>query len=189
MKKNVLKIAIVALFCFGFNLITNAQTIFSEGDRVVNLGIGLGDYLGGAGYSSSIPISGSFEYGIKDNLFDEKSSLGVGGYLAYASNKYTYLDNTTFGGWKYSHFVLGARGLLHYQFVDKLDTYAGLMLGYDVVSSSAYGNLPSKTSATGSGFGFSLFVGGRYYFTENIAAFAEIGYGIAALQLGVAFKF
>jgi hypothetical protein len=189
MKKNILKIAIVALFCFGFNFITNAQTIFSEGDRVVNVGIGLGDYYGSE-YSFTIPISGSFEYGVKDNLFDEKSSLGVGGYLAYASNKSTYhYDNSGVYGWEYSHFILGARGLLHYQFVDKLDTYAGLMLGYDVVSSSAYGNSLNNTSATGSGFGFSLFVGGRYYFSENIAAFAELGYGIAALQLGIAFKF
>jgi hypothetical protein len=189
MKRNVFRIAIVALFCFGFNFVTNAQTIFSKGDKVVNLGIGLGDYYGSA-YSSSIPISGSFEVGIKDHLFDEKSSLGVGGYLAYASNKSTYTYSGSEYGWKYSHFILGARGLLHYQFVDKLDTYAGLMLGYDVASSSAFGTSYGTTStAAGSDFSFSLFIGGRYYFTESIAAFAEIGYGIAALQLGVAFKF
>jgi hypothetical protein len=31
-------------------------------------------------------------------------------------------------------------------------------------------------------------VGARYYFTESIAAFAQVGYGIAYLTLGVSFK-
>jgi hypothetical protein len=32
-------------------------------------------------------------------------------------------------------------------------------------------------------------VGGRYYFKDNIGAFAEIGYDLAWLKVGAAFKF
>jgi hypothetical protein len=193
--KNLRSVKILMIFslCFGLSIGTFAQNnVFSKGDRVANLGIGIGSYLGGTGYSTKIPpISASIEYGVKDDLFDENSSLGIGGYIAYTSNQQEYtLANQTYG-WDYSHFILGARGIVHYQWVEKLDTYGGLMLGYNVASSSSFGtNVANGVSASSvGGFAFSLFVGARYYFSDNIAAFGELGYGIAALQLGVALKF
>jgi hypothetical protein len=176
------KIVFSLLLAFSFAVASQAQ-VFAKNDKVVNLGVGIGSYLGGVGYSTIIPpISGSFEYGIVDGLINGKASIGVGGYLGFASQKYKYLNDS---GWNYNYFILGARGAFHYQFVDKLDTYAGLMLGYNIATSS--GDNVGNVSA--GGFVYSTFVGARYYFTESIAAFAEIGYGIAVLQLGVAFKF
>jgi len=179
--KVVRKVTAVLICCFALSCWgLQAQNTFAKGDKVVNLGIGVGRSYS-AGYKSSIlPISGSFEYGVKDHLFDDKSSLGVGAYLGYAQDKLSLIDNS----WKVSHTIVGVRGGLHYQLVDKLDTYAGLMLGYNVVSVSSSGS-----GISGSGFDWSIYVGGRYYFTESIGAFAEIGYGIAAVQLGVALKF
>jgi hypothetical protein len=187
-KLNLVKTLMIFLLGCGCGVGAFAQnTVFSEGDKVVNLGIGIGSTLGGSGYSTKIPpISGSFEYGIKDELFDEHSSLGIGGYIAYSANKYEIINTGLSVGADYSYFILGARGALHYQFVEKLDTYAGLMLGYNVVSSSSFGGY---NQASSSEVAFSLYIGGRYYFSNDIAAFAELGYGIAALQLGVSFKF
>ena len=175
MKKFFLLIGVLA-----FSMLSmNAQSIFSKGDKVVNVGVGLFSYLGESGYSTTIPpISASFETCIKDNLFNEKSSLGIGGYVAYAGQKYEYMEYD----WKYSYVILGARGALHYQFVNKLDTYGGLMLGYNIASVSGDG------AASAGGFSYSLFVGGRYSFSQKFAAFAEIGYGIAAIELGISFK-
>jgi hypothetical protein len=192
MKKIILvKTLMIFALCLGFSAGTFAQNVFSKGDRVANFGIGLGSYLGGAGYSTKIlPISASAEYGIKDNLFDENSALGIGGYIAYTSNRQEFSATGTNYGWDYSHFILGARGILHYQWVENLDTYGGLMLGYNVASSSYFGSSTNKgTASSVGGFTFSLFAGARYYFTDNIAVFGEAGYGIAALQLGIAFKF
>jgi hypothetical protein len=45
----------------------------------------------------------------------------------------------------------------------------------------------SSWSGSGSGVAYSLFVGGRYYFNQHIGVFAELGYGVAWLNLGVAF--
>ena len=156
----------VFLFCVAFGIGANAQNEFVKGDKVVNLGIGLGNTF--SGYSSMIPISGSFEVCIKDNLFDDKSSLGVGGYFGFASKD----------GWTFLY--PGVRGALHYQFVDKLDTYAGLMLGMRFWSGHGWSY---------NDFIIPFFIGGRYYFSNNLAGFAELGHGIAYLQLGVSLKF
>ena len=178
MKNNLfVKIFVVFLFCAAFSTGVNAQNMFSKGDNILNLGVGIGSSFGGSGYSSAIPpLSISYERGIIDNLFDEKSSLGIGGYLGYTSDKYSVYTR--------SIAIIGARGVLHYQLVDKLDTYGGIMLGYTNYSWSSDWASPDYNPLL-----WSLFIGGRYYFKDNIAAFAELGYGIAYLQLGVSFKF
>ena len=174
----------------------NAQSVFSQGDKVLNLGFGIGNYLGGTDYKTTIPpISASFEYCVKDNLFNEKSSLGIGGLIAYSANKWetSYTDwdgSKKTVGFKYTYFILGARGVFHYQFIDRLDTYGGLMLGYNVSSSKYIGTSTNnhRTDSMG-GVILSGFVGARYYFNDKVAAFAELGFGIAVLNLGVSLKF
>ena len=94
--------------------------------------------------------------------------------------------------WDYNNIILGVRGNLHYEFVDRLDTYAGLMLGYEIVNSSSsvegYGESISG-DVDASGFAFSIHIGTRYYFTERFAAGIEVGYGVAYANVGVAYKF
>ena len=38
------------------------------------------------------------------------------------------------------------------------------------------------------GLVYAGFIGARYYFTPKLAAMAELGYGIAILNIGVSFK-
>ena len=185
MKRLFLAVAIL----FACVSVTMAQDVFVKGDKIGHIGFGVGDFLGGTGYKTTVPpvlISG--EYGLTDALLENgKGFIGVGGYMAYAANKHTYSGNY---GYKYSYFIIGGRGAFHYQFVDKLDTYAGAMLGYNVASASYFGDDEfSGAKADAGGVTYSTFIGARYYFAENIAAFAELGYGIAALELGLAFKF
>ena len=181
------KVLVVLMICTVFCAGVNAQNVFSKGDNNLNLGVGIGSVLGGtSGYSTTTPpVSVSYERGIIDELFDEKSSLGIGAYLGYAANRHDFGNGYD---WKSSYTIIGARGALHYQLIDKLDTYGGLMLGYNVVSTSFSSDIRIGT-APQNALGWSLFLGGRYYFTDNIGAFAELGYGIAYLQLGVSFKF
>ncbi len=166
-----------------------AQTsVFNKGDKVVNAGIGFGSTLyTGTAYGTKIPpVSVSLEYGLLDDLFDvDDLNLGVGGYFGYTSYKWELSQS----GWNYSSVILGARGVLHYPLVDNLDTYAGLMLGFNVVSSSSFGNVGPGYSAAGSKPVFSSYVGARYYFSDSFAGMMELGYGIAWINLGIAFKF
>jgi hypothetical protein len=161
---------------------------FLKGDRVLNLGLGLGSTLySGSYYSSQIPpVSGSLEFGIVDGLI-EKGVIGVGPYVGYSSYKYEY----TGWGWKYSNIIIGARGVFHYPFADKLDTYAGILLGYNIVTSREIGDpTPGIDNSYGAGgVAWSGFIGGRYYFSDAFAAMLELGYGIAWLNIGVALKF
>ena len=183
MKKNFfVKIFAVLLFCAASNVGLQAQDTFTRGDKVINLGIGLGSNLSGAGFKSSVPpLSGSFEYGLIGNLFNNKSSFGIGGYVGYAADKW---KKTSLG---HNYVILGVRGSFHYQFADRLDTYLGVMGGYNIVRLKGYDD--TKISDVNSGFAYSFYLGSRYYLLEKLAAFAEIGYGISFLQLGLAYKF
>ncbi len=91
---------------------------------------------------------------------------------------------------KYSYLLIGARGQYHFDMnVDKLDFYGGVMLGYNIVSVSGFESLPGYTASSSSGLAIGLYLGGRYMFTEKIGGFAELGYSIAILNLGVTAKF
>jgi hypothetical protein len=179
---------LAVLFSFGC-LFAGAQEV-AKGDKILNLGVGLGNALySGAGYTGSVPpISGSLEVVIKDDLFDGKGAIGVGGYIGYAAYKWKYSGFDY--GWKYSNIIIGPRGYLHYNLLEKLDTYAGIMLGYNIVSSSSYGTYAygGNYSASASGVIFSGFLGARYPLSDKISAFVELGSGIAYFTIGVAVR-
>ena len=178
--------ALLVIGFFALAQLVAQEPTFVKGDKALNLGIGLGSTLySGTYYKSQVPpVSVSLEFGIVDNIL-EKGVIGVGPYLGYSSYKYEYITS----GWKYSNMILGVRGNFHYPLVEKLDTYTGLLLGYNIVSSKWIGTGTEDYSASSSGIAWSWFVGARYYFSETFAAMAELGYGIAYLNLGVALKF
>lgn len=183
MKKIILLLVAVA---FSLTQLVAQTPTFIKGDKVLNLGIGLGSTLySGAGFTGQIPpVSVSFEKGIVDNLL-EKGILGIGGYLGYSSYKY---ENSNWG-WKYSNIIVGARGSFHYPLVDKLDTYTGLLLGYNIATTKEIGTaIPGITSASVGGIVWSWYLGARYYFKENFGVMAELGYGISTLNLGISIK-
>ena len=178
MRKNFILTA--AVFCIA--LTASAQNTFNKGDKVLNLGLGLGNTIYTESYYTTAvpPISASFEYGIIDHLFDDKSSIGVGGYIGYMSLKYKH----SIYDYKISNLIISSKGAFHYQLVDKLDTYAGLLVGfkYEFDNDSDY-------DYSDSGVLVSEYVGARYYFTDNFAGLAELGWGISYLNLGIALKF
>ena len=185
MKKILLMFVVV---CFALTQLVAQEPTFVKGDKALNIGIGLGSTLySGTYYKSQIPpISASLEFGVVDNVI-EKGVVGVGPYIGYSSYKYEYSG----WGWKYTNIIIGARGNFHYPLVNKLDTYTGLLLGYNVASSKEFGDvIPGwDYSYSAGGIAWSWFIGGRYYFKETFAVMAELGYGIAYLNLGIALKF
>lgn len=186
--KKLIALALVAIF--SIPLLQAQESMFDVGDRVLNLGIGFGSsWYSGTYYSSGIPpISLSYEQGIKDDIL-EKGVIGVGGAIGYSSSSYR---DTWFGtewGWNISDLVIGAIGTFHYPLLDKLDTYAGILLGYKINTSREYGDIPTgSTSLSSSRLIGSGFVGGRYYFNDKFAAFAQLGYGISYLTFGLSIK-
>jgi len=179
------------IFCFIAVQVSAQIPTFTKSDNILGVSIGFGGnlYTGYAfykGYSRTPAISVYFENCVVDNLFDEKSSIGVGGMLGYTSAKYT----GTYGwGWKSTNTIIGARGAFHYAFVDKLDTYAGVVAGFKINTWKWNGSGYTDSDIGGSGLTSYLFVGARYYFNNSFAAFGELGYGISLLNLGVSLKF
>jgi len=170
----------------------NAQ-LFDKGDMVFSAGLGLGStYAGGwnSYYKISVPpIFVAGDYCLREDL--GPGNLGVGGILAYSAYKYTYDYGTDNYGWKYTTFIIGARGSYHFtDLVDKLDLYGGLVLGAKIVNSKEFGDYPGTGyTVNGSGVLVEVFGGARYYLTDNFAGMAELGYGIAWLKIGVSLKF
>jgi len=189
MKKSV-KIAILGMILALYLPIAamNAQ-VFDQGDVVVSFGLGLGAnyYVGGTFYKTTVPplfISG--DYCLREDL--GPGNLGVGAYLGYSAYKYDYYGDW---GWKYNTLIMAARGTYHFtDLVDKLDLYGGVALGAEIVSNKAFGDYPGYGySVNNSGVAYEMFAGARYYFTDNLGAMAELGYGIAWLKIGLSLKF
>jgi hypothetical protein len=134
------------------------------------------------------PISFSYEQAIKDDVL-ENGVIGIVGSIGYTSFKSTWNFSGYEYGWKYSNIYFGAGGSFHYPLLDKLDTYAALMLGYNISTTKEYGTNPGDDfSGSYGGFQFAGFVGARYYFNDQFAAFAQVGYGIAYLTFGVSMR-
>lgn len=177
--KKLLLFLFVAVF--SLSQLVAQESTFQKGDKVLNLGIGFGSTYYGSFYGSHTPaLSASLEVGVIDGVLD-KGSIGIGGYVGYSSAKYS-------GYYKTSNIIIGPRGTFHYPLVDKLDTYTGLMLGYNIYSYK-YESSYIGSKGTAGNLLFAWYAGARYYFTDSFAVMGEVGYGIAYFTVGVSLKF
>ena len=179
MKKLILTLLLIA----GSISFTNAQS-WDEGSSVVSGGIGLGSNLYSGSQSLRIPpLFATYDYGIRD-------MWSVGGIVGVAGSKDEWRSGPYQYQYNYTHILIGARGAYHFYSDYTWDVYGGASLGFDIVSGSYSGNRPTQYDydVQGSSLNLGLFVGGRYYFDDQIAAFAELGYNIGFLSIGVSFK-
>ncbi len=181
-----IKILTLAALFFCGQILVHAQTsTFQKGDKVLNLGIGFGGYSP-SGYEIKTPsASASFEVGVKDND-PNKGSLGIGGYLGYAN----YKENGNYLGddyWTVNRILIGARGAYHFPLAEKLDTYGGLTLGFNIRSWNWNGSASEPSHPERKLIGGDLFVGSRYYFSDKFAVMGELSL-TAYLTLGISLK-
>lgn len=180
-----------------------AQSTFHKGNLGVNLGMGFG-WIYGTGHDdinelSSIPsVNLSMEYGtIK---FSNESVLGLGliGTYRVTSDNGTGISPFNYEyNYDYKNTILAARGVYHFGLFDSggFDFYAGIHMGvrlseshfvldYEDPARNDRNELENNTD-----FIHDVFVGSRYFFTDNFGFFAEAGYGISYFKFGVAIKF
>jgi opacity protein-like surface antigen len=145
-----------------------------------------------------VPIRASVDF-----AFREPFTLGAeAGFTFYKKEQNVdygilrYYDATTSG----TGLAFGARFGYHPNFgVKNLDVYANAGMGLYVRSWKGEGkpnvsddpDFPNiNEDDSESKVSFSLTVGGRYFFTNNIGIFAEVGLGpLSALTAGLALKF
>jgi hypothetical protein len=166
---------------------------FKNGDMVANLGAGFGWYSYGYGVSSLPAISLSLEKGIKD--IDNVGPLSIGGIVGFKHATYAWSSSYD---WSWTDYVVAARAGIHYDFLknEKLDTYGGIAVGLRFQSESYYSWVPpygvndyKKITDSSAHPLFAFYIGGRYYFTDKIAGFGELGYGLGYFTLGLSYKF
>lgn len=155
-----------------------APLVASSRQKYLNIGVGLAAYYGGG-----LPLGASFEVDVKNNI-------SVGGsldYLRYGRN---------YGGYKWNHtFVYaGARASYHLGELlsvesKKFDPYVGATLGLRYAGYSDNSGYDNYVSPYNSGLFMGVHLGSRYLFSEKIGGFAEVGYGVSALRLGLTTKF
>ena len=191
MKKRKI-IAVSALV--GFSCLVHAQSAFQKGTTLIKAGIGIGSsILNYSGSSQTPAISAQFEKGIWE--IGGPGVISLGGYVGTKSYKYHYSSSYYDYTAKWNYTIIGVRSAYHYTGLKngKADLYGGLMLSYNHLkykfedknggTSGSYG-----FGSYGSGTGITAYVGGNYFFANNIGAFAELGYGVSYLTLGLTIK-
>jgi len=157
-----------------------------KGDVIVGGKLALG-----AVYGASVGYVVSGEYGFKDgflSLPNFPASLGLGVSLGYSS----YSDDYYWGTWTYRNILILGSGYWHVDLFKKeqFDTYAVVNVGFNVATSSwdsKYSDYKPSSSSNG-GLVFGTGVGMRYYFTPQLSAVGEVGFGMGILRLGLDFK-
>lgn len=182
-----------------FLILVNTQSLKSQdfvlGDMDVSFGIGFGTpYLSAGDFINLPPISTSFDMGYREDI--GPGILGIGGYLGYAvySSELYFINPRTLEtntyGYRYFNTIIAPRATYHYQWLDGLDTYAGLLLGFRYSHDVTYGNYPGNYPEPRDGIKIAagIFVGAKYYFNPRFAAMTELGYGISYLTFGMSFR-
>jgi hypothetical protein len=181
--KKLLLVLLVAVF----SLTQLKAQAFKNGDLVGNLGVGFGWYgynYFGAGISSLPAISLSLEKGIKE-ISSIDGAFSIGGIFGIKHASWSYVGENG----SYNDIIIGVRGAIHADVlkVPKLDTYVGLAVGARVHNEKfnylGY-SINNYTNAL-----FAFYLGGRYYFSDKLAGFGELGYGLGYLTLGLSYKF
>ena len=191
--KKLLLLAIIGMICTA----TQAQ-VFQKGTKMLSFGIGLGDRYIGSGYSIVVPpLQANFDLGITNKI--GIGYIGIGGIIGYSINRYDY--NYAFYNYNYrytySNLTIASRGTYHFDLdIDKLDLYAGIIIGVNIssVSEKYTGNgkpVPGYVYNPDGHGGLVAgpFAGARYMFSENFGAYSELGYAVSILTVGVSFKF
>lgn len=163
---------IVALMVMSLSVFAQVPESYKKGQISATAGIGLASVLGGT------PLFLAAEYGYADQY-------GIGANLSYQSYTTGYYD--------VSWFLLGVGAVYHYDVLkmSNLDTYGRFGLGFAMATATYNG--PKGLEAfyaepTVGGIGYDAAVGATYYFTPNLGANVELGYGLALLKVGVTYK-
>jgi outer membrane protein W len=209
MKKVILMTAILGL---AISTKTKAQddVAFTEGSSSLSIGYGffspykslfkLGSIFSAGStttkFSALGPIGVTYEYGVSEKI-------SVGAQVAYSTikNVSTEKDGISVGKdyistEKLNQLSVILRGNYHFGKGPKFDPYVGLGLGYGNFKYSVSDNDNDATNnnlfniSVPGAFGFTGQIGAKYYFSDKVGAYAELGYLAGSFaQVGVAFKF
>ena len=140
---------------------------FEQGNHLAGVSIGMK-----LANENKASYSAFYEYGLA-RLFVDECTLGGGFFGGYNKDR--------LGKEIEKIYILGIRLNVHYQFVDRLDTYAGVAPNFNIKTYSIAKN--------NSKFECYVHAGGRFYLTNRLAVFAEASTGYNNFSCGINLKF
>ena len=168
MKINILILVLFAIICC---LPLEAQYTdlytFEQGNHLAGASIGVK-----LANDNKTAVSAFYEYGLT-SLFVDECTLGGGFFGGYYKDK--------LGMEVEKIYILGVRLNVHYQFVDRLDTYAGIDPNFNIRT--------FKIEKDRAKFDCYLHIGGRFYLTNWLGVFAEASTGYNNFSFGINVKF
>jgi hypothetical protein len=184
-----MKITISLIIVFAFA--GSAYSQYNKGDVTVNAGLSVGligygfGYYGGA--SGFVPLYANVEFSITPQW-------SVGPYIGYYGRSYSD------GDLRFMALSFGGRGVFHAsEFLndklntsineDKLDLYAAVHLGAEIVTWRYPDNIADGFYSNSTRIIVGPVIGIRYLFSPNFGAFLETGRGAFGIAtLGITFK-
>lgn len=167
---------------------------FYDGISAFSAGIGYGNtFYGGKDYSASIPgLMAAFDHGV---LYvpmgaDVDGVLSVGLMAGWTYSKYSPPNWNNDLWLNYNVILIAARANYYFLFSDTFVPYLSLLGGYNISihnwggTALPFTNYDFKESA----FALGALAGSRFYFSEYIGMFAEVGWGVNLFTLGVTFN-
>ncbi|MBA3680707.1 MAG: hypothetical protein H0W73_06020 [Bacteroidetes bacterium] len=167
---------------------------FDESTKIINIGVAFGGYYyrynRGLGYTYRITpaINLSYEQALKNKV--GPGFIGLGAYFGYQHaslryNDYYYNGNQYYYRHSWNYMLISLRGAYHADALnfEEGEVYFGATVGvrlqtYNYESNSLDPNKDNYQISGGSVYpSSSVFVGGRWYFTNKIGVFGEISYG------------
>lgn len=187
MKKTFKKITLIsAAFVFFLSSPVLAGGPVDQGTGVFGFGIGAaGTYYGYSGFSPGVKLN--YEQGLW-KAGPGVITLGATFGFSYQAYRYRYIWGNNYN-YSWANFIIAARSAWHHNWgVDNLDTYAGASAGVRFAIFNDGGDpTPPKYNSVFPHFGG--FIGAAYYFKPTLGAFAEFGYDINFVTIGLNLKF
>ena len=168
MKKILLLIA--TLFIYAGASASNVEKIqfANSGDFSLGLMVGIPQYMGGTPYFSIDGMVGLKDGFIHTQKFGDNGAVDLGllaGFQTFNSGNYWSLPTV-------------ARGSFHFEFVKKLDVYAGVMAGVEFFhwaydEYNQYNEFIENRKGTDLYFVFGNYLGAKWHFTEHFGLKVE----------------
>ena len=179
MKKSFILLAITTLVLFNANAAKDGITSFQKGDIDIGFMLGLPPERFANMPTLSVDAAWALISGfIETKSFGQNGGVDLGFYASITSYDHVFQD------------CVLARSAFHFQFIEHLDTYAGILAGVNVwVPTGSARGARTYTNAA-----FGMYVGAKYYFTHHVGAKLEFASDfnegdVPWLSVGVTFKF
>ena len=130
-----------------------------------------------------------------DYRVSEKISLGLLGGYSVTQTDQDILGDTNTAQWRTKYAAYGLRLAAHTNKIEDWDIYGGILIGYsstrvEILEGDEELVFENKGLKENSGkFLGSAFIGARYDIANQIGIFAELGFAVSLINMGVSYRF